>query len=86
MDLMNTAQLLGNFGEFVGAIAVVATLLYLAIQIRHNTRATEAGTMQSVIENQSKKSCRGQVRYRDERYQGVNKACRLVRELLPGQS
>ena len=39
MDLMSTAQLLGNFGEFVGAIAVVVTLGYLAIQIQQNTRA-----------------------------------------------
>ena len=30
---------LGALGEFVGAIAVVATLVYLAIQIRQNTRA-----------------------------------------------
>lgn len=35
MDLQSIAQLLGNFGEFVGAIAVVATLGYLAVQIRH---------------------------------------------------
>jgi hypothetical protein len=35
MDLTSTAQLLGNLGEFVGAIAVVATLVYLAIQVRH---------------------------------------------------
>lgn len=41
MDLMQTAQLLGNFGEFFGAIAVVATLFYLAVQIRQNSRATQ---------------------------------------------
>ena len=39
MDLMNTAQLLGNLGEFVGAIAVVVTLGYLAVQVRQNTRS-----------------------------------------------
>ena len=39
MDLMSTAQLLGNFGEFFGAIAVVATLGYLAVQIRQNTES-----------------------------------------------
>jgi len=38
MDLMQTAQLLGNFGEFAGAIAVVITLLFLVIQIRQNTK------------------------------------------------
>ena len=39
MDLMSTAQLLGNFGEFFGAIAVVVTLIYLAGQLRQNTKA-----------------------------------------------
>jgi len=37
MDLVSIAQLLGNFGEFVGAVAVVATLIYVAIQIRQNS-------------------------------------------------
>ena len=41
MTLMDTAQLLGNFGEFFGAIAVVATLIYLALQIRQNTRSMD---------------------------------------------
>lgn len=44
MDLMSTAQLLGNVGEFVGAIAVVITLIYLAIQVRDGKEATEANT------------------------------------------
>ena len=39
MDLMSTAQLLGNVGEFFGAIAVVGTLAYPAIQVRQNTAA-----------------------------------------------
>ena len=39
MDLMYTAQLLGNFGEFLGAVAVVITLVYLTIQVRQNTQA-----------------------------------------------
>jgi hypothetical protein len=39
MTLMETAQLLGNVGEFVGSIAVVATLAYLAIQVRDAGRA-----------------------------------------------
>ena len=38
MDLEATAQLLGNFGEFFGAIAVVVTLAFLASQIRQSTR------------------------------------------------
>lgn len=48
MDLMSTAQLLGNFGEFFGAIAVVATLGYLAIQIRQNTRSNYVSRQQAV--------------------------------------
>lgn len=44
MDLMSTAQLLGNLGEFVGAVAVVATLFYLAVQVRHSKEATESNT------------------------------------------
>ena len=41
MDLMSTAQLLGNFGEFLGAIAVVLTLIYLTVQLRHSSRVIE---------------------------------------------
>ena len=37
-------QDLGNIGEFVGAIGVVISLIYLAIQIRHNTRQMEEQT------------------------------------------
>jgi hypothetical protein len=44
MDHQTFAQLLGNYGEFVGAIAVVATLFYLALQVRHSKEATEAHT------------------------------------------
>ena len=36
---------LGNIGDFVGGIAVVVTLVYLATQIRENTRATRASTV-----------------------------------------
>ena len=42
MDLMETAQLLGNFGEFFGAIAVVVTLAYLAVQLRQNTLSNKS--------------------------------------------
>ncbi len=41
---METIQMLGSLGEFVGAIAVVATLVYLAIQVRHSKEATDANT------------------------------------------
>ncbi len=39
MNLME----LGAIGEFVGAIAVVATLIYLSVQIRQNTRSMDQG-------------------------------------------
>ena len=35
---------LGNIGEFVGAIAVVASLVYLALQIRQNTSQLNQNT------------------------------------------
>ena len=50
MDHQAFAQLLGNYGEFVGAIAVVVTLAYLAIQIRQNTGATRAASHHAIVE------------------------------------
>ena len=44
MDLQATAQLLGNFGEFFGAIAVVVTLVYLAGQLNQNTKALRSAS------------------------------------------
>ena len=43
MDHQAFAQLLGNYGEFLGAIAVVVTLIYLAVQIRQNTESLRLG-------------------------------------------
>ena len=50
MDLMSTAQLLGNFGEFFGAIAVVATLMYLTVQVRQNTTMLRSQARRQVLE------------------------------------
>ena len=50
MTLMDTAQLLGNFGEFFGAIAVVATLTYLAVQVRHSAEASRLDGQARVLE------------------------------------
>ena len=41
---------LGALGEFVGAFAVVATLIYLAFQVRQNTKAMRANALQAVME------------------------------------
>ena len=45
-----TIQDLGSIGEVVGAIATVATLIYLAIQIRSHTYAVQSAAAQSVHE------------------------------------
>ena len=39
--MIEITQILGNLGEFVGALAVVATLIYLAIQVRHSAKLLE---------------------------------------------
>ncbi len=44
MSLTELSQILGNFGEFVGAIAVVVTLFYVAFQVRQSKEATDANT------------------------------------------
>jgi len=43
-------EAIGAVGEAVGAIAVVVTLAYLAMQIRQNTGATRAASHHAVIE------------------------------------
>jgi hypothetical protein len=39
-----TIEDFGNIGEFIAAIATVATLAYLAVQIRLNTKSNQAST------------------------------------------
>ena len=48
---MITLQDLGNLGEILGAVGVVVSLLYLAIQIRQNTRSVRASTYQAFSES-----------------------------------
>ena len=43
-----TLEDLGNIGEFTAAIATLFTLVYLALQIRLNTRETQAASRTSV--------------------------------------
>jgi hypothetical protein len=50
MDLASAAQILGNLGEFVAAIAVVATLAYLSIQIRDQNRERRAASTHQVLD------------------------------------
>lgn len=52
MTFAETAQSLGNMGEFLGAIAVVVTLVYLTIHVRQGRLATEANTRSLNLEAQ----------------------------------
>ena len=42
---------LGSLGEFVGSIAVVLSLIYLAFQIRQNTKSIRASTHHGMVES-----------------------------------
>jgi hypothetical protein len=42
-----TLEDFGNLGDFVGGLAVIATLLYLAVQIRQNTRILRTSAEQT---------------------------------------
>ncbi len=46
-----TLEDLGNIGEFIGALAVVVSLAYLAVHIRHNTRTVRTSTYQAVVDS-----------------------------------
>ncbi len=45
-----TLEDLGNIGEFVGAIGVIVTLAYLALQIRSNTHGLRSSAVQSIAD------------------------------------
>jgi hypothetical protein len=49
---MNLEQL-ANLGEFIGGTAVIASLIYLAIQIRQNTRSVKSSTLATNTANWS---------------------------------
>lgn len=42
MTLMESAQLLGNVGEFIGGVVVIVTVVYLALQLRNANRQAAA--------------------------------------------
>lgn len=46
-----TLSELGGLGEFISGLAVVVTLVYLAIQIRYNTWAVQSSVHQDMIES-----------------------------------
>jgi len=47
---MNIMEL-GALGEFVGAVGVVASLIYVGLQVRHNTSALKATTRKALGDN-----------------------------------
>ena len=49
---MNLEQL-ANLGEFIGGVAVIASIVYLAIQIRQNTRQVKSATLATNTTNWS---------------------------------
>lgn len=40
---------LGNIGEFVGAIGVIASLIYVGLEVRRNTKALRAQAHETVV-------------------------------------
>ena len=40
---------LGNIGEFVAAVGVIVSLIYLAVQIRQNTKAVKVAAYQETV-------------------------------------
>jgi hypothetical protein len=46
---MGSFEILGNLGDFIGGIAVVVTLIYLAIQVRQNTIALRTASRQEIV-------------------------------------
>jgi len=44
---------LGNVGDFLGGVGVVVTLLYLAVQIRQNTRSSRTESYQAAVSSVS---------------------------------
>lgn len=47
MDHQALAQMLGNYGEFLGAILLVGSLVYVGVQVRHNTAVSKAQIYQA---------------------------------------
>ena len=44
-------EVLGNLGEFIGGVAVIVTIIYLAIQVRGNTSALRTRSRQDIVES-----------------------------------
>lgn len=51
MDHQAFAQLLGNYGEFVSSLVVLATVIYLAIQVRQTRLSVQSSSWQNGVNN-----------------------------------
>ncbi len=49
MSVLELSQLLGNYGELIGAIAVLITLIYLAKQIQHSTEVSKVTSYHEAV-------------------------------------
>ncbi len=50
MDHQAFAQLLGNYGEFIGSIGIVVSLIYLGVQIRQNTDSVRESNLRAATD------------------------------------
>ena len=50
MEHQALAELIGNWGEFLGSIGVLATLIYLSLQVGQAKKSTRAQIVQSATE------------------------------------
>lgn len=51
-------SILGDIGDFLGGVAVIVSLVYLAVQIRQNTRSVRAASFQALAESHSDRTLR----------------------------
>ena len=47
MNIFELSELLGNFGEFFGALLLFASLVYVGVQVRQNTAVSRAQIYQA---------------------------------------
>ena len=65
MELTEWSAVLGNFGEFVGALAVVATLAYLAVQVRQSKQSMDRNSQIILAQNYQTRAVAGEDGMRD---------------------
>jgi len=61
MSLIEMSAILGNLGEFIGSVAVLATLIYLTVQVKVRNYEDPAGS----FERFNQLTAIEQVRYRN---------------------